>query len=139
MIAATRGKNTFTLAADYRTMTSGQAPPERRFRVSGLFNLSGFKFNQLSGQHYGRLVGQFRRVFWDAGFADLSYGTSLEYGNVWESPSEIGFDQGIFAGSIFVGANSPIGPLYLGYDLAEDGASSFYLYIGALRSNPALQ
>ncbi len=137
--AATRGKNTLNFAVDYRTTTSGQAPPERRFRVGGLFNLSGYEFNQLSGQHYGRLVGQFRRQFWDAGFADVYYGTSLEYGNVWESRSDVDFDDGIFAGSIFLGANTMIGPVFLGYGVAEGGADSFYLYVGALRGSPALQ
>jgi len=93
----------------------------------------------LSGQHYGRLVGQYRRVLWDAGFAEVSIGTSLEYGNVWESRSDIELNDGIFAGSIFLGANTPIGPVYLGYGLAEKGVSSFYLYVGELSSNPALR
>ena len=137
--ATTRGKNTFNFAADYRTTTSGQAPPERRFRMGGLFNLSGFEFNQLSGQQYGRLVGLFRREFWDAGFATVYYGTSLEFGNVWESKSDDGFDNGIFAGSVFLGANTMIGPVYLGYGVAEGGTDSFYLYVGALRGSPALQ
>jgi len=139
LFATTRGKNTFNIGANYNTTTSGQAPPESRFRVGGLFNLSGYEFNQLSGQHYGRLVGQYRRVLWDAGFAEVSIGTSLEYGNVWESRSDIELDDGIFAGSIFLGAKTPIGPIYFGYGLAEKGVSSFYLYIGELRSNPALR
>ena len=138
-IAATRGKNTLIVAVDYRTTTSGQAPPERRFRAGGLFNLSGFEFNQLSGQHYGRLIGEVRRKFWDTGIADVYIGTSLEYGNVWESRNEIDFGDGLFAGSLYLGANTGIGPLYLGYGLAEGGTDSFYLYVGALRSSPALQ
>jgi len=138
-IAATRGKNTFIVAVDYRTTTSGQAPPERRFRIGGLFNLSGFEFNQLSGQHYGRLIGEVRRKFWDAGIADVYIGTSLEYGNVWESRDEIDFGDGLFAGSLYLGANTMLGPLFLGYGVAEGGTRSFYLYVGALRSSPALR
>ncbi len=139
LIAQTWGKNTFSFAVDYRTTTSGQAPPERRFRMGGLFNLSGFEFNQLSGQHYGRVVGQVRRKFWDAGFAEVFIGTSLEYGNVWESRNEIDFGDGLFAGSLYLGANTGLGPLFLGYGRAEGGIGSFYLYVGSLRSNPALQ
>ncbi|MCZ6895683.1 MAG: patatin-like phospholipase family protein [Gammaproteobacteria bacterium] len=138
-IARTRGKNTLQLAIDYRTTTSGVAPPERRFRAGGLFNLSGFEFNQLSGQHYGRLIGMYRRQFGHMAFADLSAGTSLEYGNVWENRGDIDIDDGLFAGSLFLGADTAIGPVYLGYGLAEGGNSSFYLYIGALRNDPALQ
>ncbi len=135
-IAATRGKNTLIVAVDYRTTTSGQAPPERRFRAGGLFNLSGFEFNQFSGQHYGRVIGQFRHQMWDVGLASIYLGTSLEYGNAWETRSEVDIDNGIFAGSVFLGANTGIGPLYLGYGLAEGGTDSFYLYVGALRNSP---
>ena len=139
MIATTRGKYTFTFAADYRTTTSGQAPAERRFRAGGLFNLSGFEFNQLSGQHYGRLVGHVRRKFWDVGLAEVFIGTSLEYGNVWESRNDIDVGDGIFAGSLYLGANTVVGPLFLGYGRAEGGKDSFYLYVGALRNSPAIQ
>ena len=138
-IARTRGRNTLQLAIDYRTTTSGVAPPERRFRAGGLFNLSGFEFNQLSGQHYGQVIGIYRRQFGHMAFADLSAGTSLEYGNVWENRGDIDIDDGLFAGSLFLGADTAIGPVYLGYGLAEGGNSSFYLYIGALRNDPALQ
>jgi len=139
LIARSRGKNTFSFGADYRTTNSGEAPPESRFRVGGLFNLSGFEFNQLSGQHYGRLIGQVRRKFWDTGFADVYIGTSLEYGNVWENRSDIDFGDGLFAGSLYLGANTGIGPVFLGYGYAEGGTSSFYLYVGALRNDPTLR
>ncbi len=139
LIARSRGKNTFSFGVDYRTTTSGQAPPERRFRIGGLFDLSGFQFNQLSGQHYGRVIGQVRRKFWDPGFAEVSIGTSLEYGNVWESRNDIDVGDGLFAGSLYLGANTMIGPIFLGYGVAEGGANSFYLYVGALRNTTALR
>jgi len=137
LIARSWGKNTFSFAVDYRTTTSGQAPPERRFRIGGLFNLSGFEFNQLSGQHYGRVIGQVRRNFWDAGIAEVFIGTSLEYGNVWESRNDIDAGDGLFAGSLYLAADTIIGPVYLGYGVAEGGVDSFYLYVGALRNTAA--
>jgi NTE family protein len=73
---------------------------------------------------------------WDVGLASIYLGTSLEYGNAWETRSEVDIDNGIFAGSVFLGANTGIGPLYLGYGLAEGGTDSFYLYVGALRNSP---
>jgi NTE family protein len=139
LIARSRGNNTFSFAANYRTTTSGQAPPERRFRAGGLFNLSGYEFNQLSGQHYGRLVGQVRRKFWDIGIAEVFIGTSLEYGNVWENRDDIDIGDGLFAGSLYLGANTVIGPVYLAYGYAEGGVSSFYLYVGALHNRQALR
>jgi hypothetical protein len=34
------------------------------------------------------------------------------------------------AGSIFVALNTPIGPTCFGYDLAEGGDDSLYLFVG---------
>lgn len=138
-LARSAGKNTFLFKVDYRTTTSGAAPPERRFRVGGLFNLSGFEFNQFSGQHLGLASAQYRRKFWDTKIAEVSIGTSLEFGNVWDNKSDISTSNAIFAGSVFLGADTGIGPMFLGYGHAEDGTSSFYLYVGALRNDPALR
>jgi len=133
------GKNSYSVGAKYLTTISGEAPLERRFRVGGLFNMSGFEFNQLNGQHFGFLIGKFRRELLETGLADVSIGTSLEYGNVWENRSEIDFGDGILAGSVFLGANTGFGPVFLGYGIAEGGNSSFYLNVGAVRDDPTLR
>ena len=36
----------------------------------------------------------------------------------------------ILAGSVFVGWSTPLGPLYLGYGIAEGGQDSAYLFLG---------
>jgi len=133
------GKHTFEAGVDYRTTVSGDAPPERRFRGGGLFNFSGFEFNQLSGQQYGRLIGTYRREVGHIGLGDLWAGASIEYGNVWENRDDIDIGDGFLAGSLFVGAQTILGPLFFGYGYAEGGASSFYLYLGPVRDGPALR
>ena len=138
-IARSRGKNTFEGGVDYRTTVSGDAPPERRFRGGGLFNFSGFEFNQLSGQHYGRLIGTYRRELLHIGLGEVWAGTSVEYGNVWENRDDIDIGDGFFAGSLFLGAQTVLGPLFFGYGYAEGGASSLYIYLGPVRDGPALQ
>jgi len=57
-------------------------------------------------------------------------GGSLEYGNVWEDSSDISWDSGIAAGSLFLGADTPLGPFYLGYGHAEQGRDAAFLYLG---------
>jgi NTE family protein len=37
----------------------------------------------------------------------------------------------IYAGSIFVGADSNIGPIYIGFGLAEGGTNAIYFSLGA--------
>jgi NTE family protein len=137
--ARSSGKNTFLFSAAYRSTTSGVATPERRFRAGGLFNLSGYEFNQFSGQHLGLVSAQYRRKFFSTGIADVSVGASLEYGNVWENKSDMDLSNGLLAGSLFLGADTGIGPIFLGYGLAQGGTSSFYLYVGTLRNDPALR
>ena len=138
-IARSRGKNTFEGGIDYRTTVSGDAPPESHFRGGGLFNFSGFEFNQISGQQYGRVIGTYRRQLMQIGLGDVWAGTSIEYGNVWENRSDIDIDDGLFAGSLFLGANTMLGPLFFGYGHAEGGAGSFYLYLGPVLDGPTLQ
>ena len=57
-------------------------------------------------------------------------GASLEAGNVWQDKDDIDFDSLIASGSLFVGVDSILGPIYLGYGLAEDNKNSFYFYLG---------
>ena len=137
--AASWGKNTIEGGIDYRATVSGSAPPESRFRVGGLFNFSGFEYNQLSGQQYGRLIGTYRRNLRHIGLGELWAGTSVEYGNIWENRDDIDFGDGIFSGSVFLGAQTLLGPVFFGYGHAEGGASSFYIYLGPVRDGPALQ
>ncbi|MBE9549504.1 MAG: patatin-like phospholipase family protein [Proteobacteria bacterium] len=106
------------------------APIERAFELGGLGQLSGLATNQLIGQHLG-----FASVTWYrylAGIEQISAfgGASLEIGNTWLREEDIGFDSLRTSGSIFVGADSPIGPLYLGFGLAEGGNTALYLYVG---------
>ena len=39
-------------------------------------------------------------------------GASLELGNVWQTSSDLSLDDTIVAGSLFLGVDTPIGPLY---------------------------
>ncbi len=45
------------------------------------------------------------------------------------------FGEGIFAGSLFFGYDSPIGPMYIGYGLAEGGRSNYFLRVGNILSS----
>ena len=133
------GRNVFLFGADYRSTISGVAPPERLFRVGGLFNLSGFDYNQLSGQNFAQLIGVYRRDFIKTAIAEVSAGVSVEYGNVWDRRSDMDFDTSQRAGSIFVGADTPIGPAFVGWGMAENSDGTFYVYLGAIRNSPVLE
>jgi NTE family protein len=57
-------------------------------------------------------------------------GVSLEAGRIGNPLVAGNSEDWLKSSSVFIGSDSPIGPLYLGYGRAEDGNSSFYFYLG---------
>lgn len=105
--------------------------------LGGLAQLSGYGERELVGRHSALARAVFYRRFGDMSrlISVPSYvGFSLESGNVWDSRDEISRDSLIFAGSVFVGVSTPLGPVFLGYGYADTGASSYYLNFGSLFS-----
>ncbi|MDH5565273.1 MAG: patatin-like phospholipase family protein [Myxococcales bacterium] len=104
------------------------------FSLGGLFQLSGLTRGARTGPHVllGRLVG-YRRVA-DPRFFTLQLpvyvGGSIEAGNAFNRLEEIDAAGLSVAGSVFLGIDTPLGPLYLAYGLAEGGNSSGYLFLG---------
>ena len=59
-------------------------------------------------------------------------GGTVESGNVWEDRNDIDIDNLILAGSLFIGVDTLLGPIYIGYGLAEHNNESLYFYLGKL-------
>jgi NTE family protein len=57
-------------------------------------------------------------------------GMSLEAGNAWAKRSDISFSNTRKAISAFLGLDTLLGPLYLGYGHTFSGDSSIYLFLG---------
>ena len=98
--------------------------------MGGFFDLSGFNNDALSGEHSAILAGVYYRRFNQLKFLPWYVGGSLELGNVWEDRDDISVDSAIVSGSVFLGADTPIGPFYTGYGYAEGGNSSLFLFLG---------
>jgi NTE family protein len=60
----------------------------------------------------------------------LYAGFSLEAGNAWATRGDISGRTLIYAGSLLVGAETYLGPIYLAYGQAEGGHRSLYLFVG---------
>jgi len=112
------------------TTLDDNAPLEALFQLGGLFRLSGLQNDQLTGQHVGLLSVSYLRQVQRSTIFQSYLGMSLELGNVWQQSSDIKFDNTIFAGSLFLGMATPIGPVYLAYGRTDTSEDSFYLYIG---------
>ena len=124
------GAHTFGVGGRFETTIDGDAEIQNRFRMGGFLDLSGFNNDALSGQHSALLTGVYYRRFNQLKFLPWYIGGSLELGNVWEERDDIDVDSAILSGSVFLGADTPIGPFYTGYGYAEGGNNSLFLFLG---------
>lgn len=128
--AFTLGANTINLAllaggygADDKTGGIG-------FSLGGFQQLSGFRNEEFRGNYLalGRIVG-YRQVGTLPAFGRAVFlGGSLEFGNVWATRHEI--RELKHAASIFLGADTALGPFYLAYGRGTGGATAVYLFLG---------
>jgi NTE family protein len=59
-------------------------------------------------------------------------GVSLEYGGVWDTDEATNFDDALLGGALWVGLDTPIGPVYGAYGRTREGDSAFYLVLGRI-------
>jgi NTE family protein len=127
------GRNTFVAGAEFNAKLGPDLPFYENFALGGFLNLSGYPFGGISDQYSGlaRLI-YYRRVAGSGSplLGSLYAGGSLESGGVWHRAGEIGTKGMILAGSVFVGADTVLGPFYLAYGQAERGNRAFYFYLG---------
>ena len=57
-------------------------------------------------------------------------GGSVEGGNAWMQQTDMAFDDLLLNGSVFMGADTVIGPVFLAAGFGEGGAKSLFLSIG---------
>ena len=50
---------------------------------------------------------------------------------MWNSGRDISVESSFTAGSVYVGVESFLGPIFLGYGMAEGGNDMFYLQLGS--------
>jgi len=132
--AKTWDRHTFLFGMNVQSSLDTEAPLQNSYMLGGFLNLSGYAQDELAGQHTGlaRLIYYYR--LGSAGLGafhmPLYTGFSLEAGNAWATRDDVSASSLITAGSLFVGAETYLGPLYLAYGRAEGGHQSLYLFLG---------
>lgn len=135
LIANSYGKHTFLLNGRYESTVHGIAPFDSLFKLGGLFRLSGLHNEQLKNQQMALIEGIY---YYKLGLArsipnypfPIYIGASIEAGNTWEEQVSLIRHSYRPAGSLFLGMDTILGPIYLGYGLAESDRRSAYLFIG---------
>jgi NTE family protein len=128
----TYGNHTFNFAAKAGgKIGTNPLPNYDQFQWGGFLRQSGYRTDQLYGDNFtfGRLM-YYHRIMRSPLLEGTYGGFSLEAGKFGD-PLVPGNPNGLLkSASIFVAADSPIGPIYLGYGHAQDGNSAFYFYLG---------
>lgn len=103
------------------------------FSLGGFRRLSGYGLGTLAGPYMGfgslTLLREFGRLPSLIG-GGIYLGASLESGNTWNVGSDVGFSSMKTAGSLFLGAETPLGPVFVGYGVAEGGHNALYFQLG---------
>ena len=129
------GENTFKLNANLGgNIGSNPLPAHDQFQWGGFLQQSGYATGQLVGSTLEFASLQvYRRISRSALFQGAYGGLSLETGKVGD-PLIPGNPTGrLNSIGLFVGMDTLIGPVYLGYGRAEDQTQSVYFFLGSPR------
>lgn len=128
-LAFSTGRNSGVLNYELGYSIDDAASVERWYRLGGFGRLSGLAPDQLLGRHVAMATLAYYRKLNNLQLVSTFAGFTLEAGNVWLENDDIGFDDLRYSGSLFVGADSPLGPVYfaVGYSDSDDFAAYFYV------------
>ncbi len=104
------------------------------FSLGGFLDLSGTPVGAVSGSQAAIVAGlayyRLGELLPRAIGRNIYAGMSLEAGNAWQRKSDIHYGRVKKAGSIFLGLDSIIGPMYFAWGHTFGGDSAFYLFLG---------
>ena len=131
--ALSSGPNTWILGGRYgRTLDKAEIVTSS-FLLGGARQLSGFRQDAISGQNISLMRAVYYRRLSPRSYLPFDFplyaGASLERGRAWNNDNA--FDSGyINAASIFIGFDTPLGPLNFSYGFNNDDQKALYLNLG---------
>ncbi len=128
-------KGTFIFRTKLGTAFSDPLPVYQQFSLGGFLNISGMRDGQLRDNHllFTQLIYMHEAWNLKKGIIDEIYlGGSIENAGVWAKRSDIQIasNQMTWAGTFFMGTDTKLGPLYLGYGYADGGNHALYIHMG---------
>ncbi|HPT50123.1 MAG TPA: patatin-like phospholipase family protein [Accumulibacter sp.] len=121
----------------YQGSPRGQLPVNDAASLGGMLRMSAFATGQLNGDdiRYGhlraeRIVGRLPLGL----RGDMRLGMALETAKIGRPYTETNLRGWINSGAIYLGGETPLGPVYVGYGYSNAGSvggySNFYLFLG---------
>ena len=119
--------------ASYQGSPKGTLPAYDAATLGGFDNLSGFAKNQLNGDDIRYAGVRVEKIIGRLPMGlrgDMRAGVALETAKVGKPYTETQLSGWMNSASIYLGGETPLGPVYLGYGHSDTGASSVYLFLG---------
>lgn len=127
--------DTFVLRGDFG-LTEDAKMSYHNFSLGGFFDLSGYPQNSLYPEDYGIIRAMIFRRLSKIGSSllglDLYGGLTAEYAYVKTGYEKLDDNTNISAGSVFLGADTPLAPFYIGLGFSEEGERALYFTLGRL-------
>jgi len=125
---------TILLRLEGGTSLGDSLPPWDELEAGGLFRLSGLRERELTGTDAAGaglvFYAPVARLPTTLAGGDLLVGVSLEMGNAWAQSEEVRIDDLRVGGSVFLGLETVLGPIQLGYGRADRGQGAWYVFLG---------
>jgi len=109
-------------------------PAYESFSLGGPMRLSAYRINEFAGRKYwfSRLVYYNRALpLPDILGSGIYVGGSAELGRIADRVDGLPSTGTLWSGSAFLGADTFLGPIYLGLGVGTSGNWSLYLFLGA--------
>ncbi len=127
------GPHTFNFSVAGGTDLGSDMPAYETFSLGGPLRLSAYRLSEFAG----RSMAFGRRMYYNRALAlpdllgsGVYVGASLEAGQVKNRFDTLADDGTKYSASIFLGADSFLGPAYFGLGLGQGGRASVYLLLG---------
>ncbi|MBK7520790.1 MAG: patatin-like phospholipase family protein [Gammaproteobacteria bacterium] len=137
LLARSFGRNSIIATARWSELDIDNSTlilPSQVFSLGGFLSLSGYTRDSLAGNYLAAANLVFYRRLTEQSFLPIDFpvyaGASIETGNVWLRRNDVTADELLYAGSLFIGIDSPLGPVFLGAGFGEHDQRALYLQIG---------
>jgi NTE family protein len=113
---------------------SDDLPVERLSVFGGIFDIAGYTQGSLAASNYALGRATMYVPFAKGGSSLFPFGGyvggTFEFASLRSNISAIGDHPDIVAGSVFLGVDTPVIPLYLGFGVSDEAEHAFYLALG---------
>lgn len=108
-------------------------PAYEQFALGGFLSLAGRRQGELRGDKIfdAHLIYTHHAYNLVSGLGKgLYFGAGLDAGNVWQVGQRVTAGDMQYGASLFVGADTVLGPLYFGVGAGQDGNRTWFLFLG---------